>query len=284
MGFAQNAKTSDAQEVKKLKTIVALKEYPKKASDDEKMMVDSANAALRFAMENYWDFNEVVDFMPLEEAEDFVKDNEGYCYVAIVVGVSKSTKVRDSYQYVSYSEKLVLNDPKTVTSVYLPKYEGPLTRATAVYACQLLDKLFTLLHDGEMSSIMASRGYIKENGPNLIKKTLLIPKEYVNPKLSEDDIKLAYPYDLDICDLEKIEKAILEEDPKYAVVYYVPVPVGGKWVHQLYVSGTADGDPYGVADLGNVSLDLGFVSVGAGANKKYLINEKQMKQIGKIVD
>ncbi len=281
---AQLTTSTDAKTIKKMKMIVALQEYPKKATEGDKMMVDSANASLKFAMKNYWNFNEVADYMPFDEAKKFVKENDGYCYITINEGVSRSSVVRDSYRYVSYSERLAIYTNKIKMQTYLPKYEGFMSKTTAVYAVLQANKVLELLYNEEFKSLIGSRKYIKKNGPNIIKKTLLIPKEYVSPKLSEDDIKLAYPYDLDLCDLDKVEKAILEQDSKYAVLFYVPIPLGGKYVHRLYISNAEDGDIYGVADGNKVELDLGIFGSIGGQNKKYLINKRELKQIAKLVD
>lgn len=282
---AQMTSTADAKKIKGQKLIIALQEYPKKASNEDKAMIDSANASLTFALKKYWDFNEVAEVLPLSEAKEFVKKNKDYCYITIDEGVSRSTTIRDSYRYVSYSEKLSIYDPKIQATVYLPKYEGPMTTTTTVYATMQLNKVLELLYDEEFKNVMGSMGYVKKNGPKIIKKTLLIPKEYVSPKLSKDDIKLAYPYDLDLCDLDKIENAILNKDSKYAVVFYVPIPVSGKFIYRLYITNAEDGDIYGIADGSKVEIDLGiFGSVGGQSNKKYLINEKELKQIGKLVD
>lgn len=285
LSFSQMTTSYDASKIKDLKTIVALQEYPKKAGEDEKNKIDSLNANLSYAMKEYWDYNDVSDYMPLSEAKEFVKKNKGYCYVTINEGVSSSTTIQGSYRYVSYAEKLSVYMPKIACTVYLPYYEGIMTKTCSVYATMQMNKILDLLYKEEIKNIMSSQGYVKKNGPKIIQKTLLIPKEYVSPKLSSDDIKLAYPYDLDMCDLNKIEKVILDKNPKYAVAFYVPIPVGGKIVHRVYISNAEDGDIYGVMDGSKVALDLGiFGSIGGQENKKYLINEKELKQLSKIVE
>lgn len=285
---AQMTNSSDAKELKMKKVIVALREYPKNVKADEKAMIDSVNTSLKFAIENYWNFNSVADYMPLSKAKDFVKKNKKtHCFITIDKGVSKSLKHGSSsyrYQYVSYSEKLSVYTPSLTASVYLPQYSGSMNKTTSVYSVMQLQKILDLLYQKEFKNIIGSLGYVKKNGPKIIKKTLLIPKEYVSPKLSVDDIKLAYPYDLDICDLDKIKRATLNKDPKYAIIVYVPIPVGGKMVHRLYVSNAEDGDVYGVADGSKVDIDLGIFGNVGGQKKKYLINEKELKQLSKLVD
>lgn len=285
---AQVINSKEAKELKSRKIVVGLKEYPKKADADEKAMVDSVNSSLKYAMENYWEFSTVVDYLPLSEAKELVKSNKKtHCYITIDVGTSTSFKQGSGsyqYKYVSRGEKLSIYIPKMAATVYLPQYVSSMTKATGVYGVMQLQKMLDLLVKEELKSTMQFAGYIKDNGAKIINKTLLIPQEYISPKLSEDDIKLVYPYDLDICDLDKIEKVILDRDSKYAVAFFVPIPVGGKEVRRIFISNAEDGDIYGVADGNKISVDLGMFGTVGGSDKKYLINEKVLKQIGKIVD
>jgi hypothetical protein len=256
-------------------------------------MVDSVNASLRFAMENYWQFSEVANYMPISEAKEFIKKNKEYCYITIDEGVSRSLSRNgpliikgieySKYRYISYSERLSIYSPKLTASVYLPEYQGWMNKTTTVYAAMQLSKILDLLYEEKFKNLLGSGAYIKRNGPKIVNKTLLIPREYVSPKLSEVEIREAYPHPLELCDLEKIERAILNKDPKYAVVFHVPIPAGGKYLYRLYITNAEDGDIYGVADGNRVELDLGYISVG-GQNKKYLINKKELKQIGSIAD
>lgn len=282
---AQNTNTKDAKEIKDLKTIVALKEYPKKVKDNEKKLIDASNEALTFAMKNGWDFNTVSDYMPLSEAKLFVKKNKGYCYVSISDGVSKSSNKTTHFQTLAYSELLSIYIPKKASAVYLPSYVGPLSNTSAMYAVMQLNKNLSNLYDNNYSSMMGMSKYVKKNAPNVIKKTLLIPKEYVSDKLSLDDFKVEYPYDFELCDLEKIEEAITSKSTQYAVAFYVPIPVNGKYFHRIYISNAEDGEIYGTLEGSKVSLDFGVLgSIGGTSNKKYLINKNQVKDLRKLVD
>lgn len=285
---AQMVNTSDAKDIKSKKIIVVLRDYPEIANNKEKALVDSVNASIKFAMDKYWVYNNIVDYMSQNGAKDFVENNnKTHCYICFDYGISDSlTNIMSTseYKYFTYNGKLSIYTPALTASVYLPLYFGYLDKTSTVYAVMQLQKILELLCQEKIKNLMGSIEYVKMNGPKIIKKTLLIPKEYISPKLSKDDIELAYPYDSDICDLKKIERAILNKDPKYAIIFYVPIPVGGNIVHRLYITNAEDGDIYGVADGSKVEFKLSaFGSIG-GQNKKYLINEKELKQIGKLVD
>ncbi|MCB0482604.1 MAG: hypothetical protein KDC83_14340 [Flavobacteriales bacterium] len=286
--LAQNTSSSDAKKLKEQKVVVALKEYPKKASDAEKAAVDVANAAFEMAMSTHWNFTEIETILPLTEAKEYVEKNKSTFYMAIDEGISKSSTknnndgIRDNaYRWVSYSEKLSIYAPGLKASVWLPRYEGLMSIATAAYAVGLMNKTCELLYKEEFKSVLSSGKYVKENGPNVIKKTLLVPRNYVSPKLSDDDVRQAFPYEMELCDLSKVETAIIEKDPKYAVAYHIIMALGGKYLNRIYISDAADGDVYGVLDGHKVSIEWGGMSSGG---KDYLINEKELKQLRAIVE
>lgn len=299
LGFSAKSQfisTSEAQQIKTKKIIIALKEYPKKADEDEKILIDSSNSMLIYAMKNYWTFNEVGDVMPISEAKKMVeKNSDTYCYVYIDLGVSKrmSNAQKDSYGnpvdksftprelFSSSQERLGIYNSSLSMVVYLPYYEGAIKKSTAVYAVLQMNKLLSLLNDKSISGIMSSWSYIRKNGPKLKEKTLLIPREFISPKLTEEEIKENYPYSLEFCDLAKLESTILTKDPKYAVIYYIPTPIAGRILHRLFITNAEDGDIYGVSS--GSGIDLGVFSIGDKTNRKYLINKSELKQIAKIV-
>ncbi|MBN4065923.1 hypothetical protein JYT51_01160, partial [Candidatus Amoebophilus asiaticus] len=64
--------------------VVGLKEYEQDASEEEKELIDSSNAALKFAVENYWNFNKIEGIMPLSEAKKYASENKNtHCYMTI---------------------------------------------------------------------------------------------------------------------------------------------------------------------------------------------------------
>ncbi|MBN4065926.1 hypothetical protein JYT51_01175 [Candidatus Amoebophilus asiaticus] len=240
--IAQNTNTAAAERLKGKKLVVGLKEYEQDASEEEKELIDSSNAALKFAVENYWNFNKIEGIMPLSEAKKY----------AVTVGV------------------------------YLPHYEKPMGEVYAVYAVMQLQTTLNLLYTKKIKSLLASGKYVRNNGPKVIKKTLLIPEDYLSPKLGKDDVKLAYPYDIDFASMDKVKRAILERDPKYAVVFWVPFPIAGDYLHRLYITNAEDGDIYGVAD--GYKVNLTFIPGKDPFDREYLINKKELKQIRKLVD
>lgn len=280
---AQNTNKGDAINIKERKIIIALAEYPKKASDWEKEKIDIANESLKEAVEKYWSFSEIKGVLTRSEARKALKEDRSLSYITIEEGQIRSNSKPTNRVYVTYAERLAIYASSMSASVWLPKYEGDLSLATATYAVTQLNKILELLLEGKFNSLLTSGKYVKSNGPKIIEKTLLIADYYINPEISRDDLKLHYPYDLEVTSLEKIEKAILEKDPKYAVAYYVPIPVGRNFLHRVYISNAADGDIYGVLDGHKVSLDFG--SLGhVGGKGKSLINEKELKELAKIVD
>tara|TARA_B100000508_G_scaffold141012_1_gene145054 strand:+ start:9618 stop:10496 length:879 start_codon:yes stop_codon:yes gene_type:complete len=288
---AQNTNSNHAKEVKAKKIIVAYQDYPEDADDEKKALVDSTNKALEFAMKNFWDFNEIHDFMTLDDAKAYIEANDGFCYITIDIGESKSTtrnntpgSIGPTYKWVSYAEKLSVYTPKPISNAWLPRYEGPMSNATAAFAVQQMNILFTNLYEEKFSSLMKSRGYVKSIGHKVAEKTLYIPKAYLNPKLTRAEILKAYPYDLEFVELSEVEDAILEKNTEVAVAYYIIAAMGGKHFHRVYISDAATGEVYGALDGPALSLELGlFGDVGGNSGKKFLINKKELEQLNNIV-
>ncbi len=157
-----------------------------------------------------------------------------------------------------------------------------MTNATAAYAFTQLNKLFKLLYAEEFKNMFGSLGYVKRNGKKLKDKVVLMPNWYVSPKLTKEEIESIYPYPIGFAAEAKIENAILEQDPYYAVAYYVPIPAGSKIVHRIYITNSEDGDVYGVLDGNKFTVNLGPARIGN--NKEFLFNMKELKQLAGIVD
>lgn len=277
---AQNIKSSDAKKIKEKKLIVAYSKYPKKATDLDREFVDHSNQVLKETIESYWDFSAIGEAMTLDEAQEVIKKDKSQYYITLEALVTKD--IIDS-RIISYSERLAIYSPKLSASVFLPTYEGKMTKATATFAVLQLNKLLTLLETGEIKSVLASWNYIKTNGPKIITKTLLIPDTYIANKFTNEDVKLYYPYDLEIAPIEKIEAAILSRDPKYAVAYHVTMPGGGPkaLAHRVFIVNAEDGDVYGVLD--NFTIDIGTIAT-IGGKGSHLIDENELKRLAKIVD
>ncbi|MDF1548950.1 MAG: hypothetical protein P1P88_14085, partial [Bacteroidales bacterium] len=183
--------------------------------------------------------------------------------------------------YTCYGNILSINAPKRLVYDVLPYFDGDMDQVAIVFGIQQLQYILNLLDQEKIHAITDLRKYIrKNNGSKVINKTLLIPKEYLSPKISIDDIKAIYPYDMEICSNEKIERVILSKDPKYAVVFYVPTFAGSGKVEFLYISGAVDGEIFGFDVKGNVRLN----GIALNPKGKYIINKNELKKIGDMVD
>ena len=274
-------KPSYAEEIKNSKTIIGLKEYPKDASREEKEHIDSLNYILKFAVKNYWNYTEIADSMPLSEAKKYVKKNNGYSVASYGQGSSVSANYSGGYRYVAVSETFQLYIPGWNVPTYLPYFPEDMFLETMVFSVMKLQSQLEQKLSGELDKYKNLIKYYEAKSPQIIKKTLLIPEEYLSPELSESDIKLLYPFDYDICDLEKLSKAIIGKDSKYVIITFVPEPMNGDFSYKLYVSGTEDGFVYGV-DWGKT---FNFSVSGKNlTNRKYVITERELKVLSEMVD
>lgn len=290
----QNTTTAIAKVLKSKKLIVALQEYDKNTTAEDKVKIDSANAALKEAMTKIWTFSEIEGFKPESEAATFTKQNKKtHCYIKITKGESRSPRHNTTpqnqrsasdmgFRYVSYADIIAIFDPAQAIQVLLPYYENYMDIGDISYAVMQMQKQLELLESGKMASIMKSGSYVKANAKNLAGKTLLIPKEYLDPELTKAKVEAIYKKPVEITSIENIKTKIIEKDPTHAFIMYTPVAVSGRVFNRLYVSSTADGDVFGVCDGNPIRLELGiFGSVG---ERDYLVDAKILKQIAGFVE
>ena len=271
-------KPTFADYVKETKLIIGLNEYPECADEEVKAIIDSANAALKFAVYNYWDFTEVVDCMPLSEAKEKAKKEKIYSVANINLGFVNRKTYDFKGIYTTEGDMFQIYYPNKGNFItYLPYHEKCIGKAPVVFSTIQLQKSFDHMLKGENFTFA-------ESGPLIIEKTLLIPQEYLSPEISKSDIQLSYPYDFDICDLEKVKNAILEKDPKYAIISFIAHPIiydaksFGDYEYRMYVSGTKDGFRY-EEDLGT---KFKLSVAGVRITKKPSIAERELKILGEI--
>lgn len=288
--YAQMFPSEKAPEIKKMKLIIALTEYPPKATEYEKAYIDSLNASLTFAVKNYWTYSEIEGAKPLEEAKVFVKQHDKtHCYIAIVTQVSHSlhhsSGAGSRTRTLSEGDKIVFFAPDEDCWMFMPVTYDYVSNAAIVFPLQMLQNHLYLQESGVLKpGFMNSLRHLNKNGHKMQNKTLLIPEFYFDSKMSKEDISSIYKYKIELCDQQKLEKVILEKDPKYAVMFYTEVPVGGDYAKMLPIISSEDGDFYGSGRSDNIfRLDLGIVRT-TGSIGNYLIDKKVLKSIFEIAN
>lgn len=91
------------------------------------------------------------------------------------------------------------------------------------------------------------KSYYKENGQLLKEKTLIILKDNLNEKLTEEEIKKEYPFDFKIVNREEYDNTIMERNDKQCYVIILPlakIPISStglaaiNWYHEIIDANT----------------------------------------------
>ena len=112
-------------------------------------------------------------------------------------------------------------------------------------------------------------------------KTLLIPTEYLDEKITAENISENYPYPVEITSASAMYEAMENKDSQYAVPLWVPMRIEDKDVNRIYIGDPSNGDILGFVKGENIRVDD---EVFSGAEKiKPLIKSGELQAIGKLV-
>lgn len=258
-------KPEDVKDLKYRPLIVMLKEAK---SDQEKPYVEYYNQAIQRAVRNFWIFNDSIVFMPRSQVQSLHKSgNTSYGVMQFALWEVREYKSdkwsKNSFMHRYQSDSWI----RTILAVgliekafqralpyiyynHLPNIypsEGDL-----VCAMQQIQSYLQYRLEGKKARDM--REEIEQNAYKLKEKTLLMDKEEVSKKLTDADIKAAYPYPYKLAGYEEIEKAILSRDPKYAYVQIVPMAMNEKTVYAHLVVNAENGEMLGWSAPGPIMI------------------------------
>lgn len=285
--FAQmsNLTTDQVKKLKAKKLIVALKEYPKNATQVDMNYIDSSNVAIKFAFSNSWTFNEIHDYMPVSKAKEFVKGNkDSYFYIVLEDIEVKRNVNSQSIRYITKGEFISIYSTSRIYNSFVPYYEGPLDNALATYAVKYLQYTLVAFDTGEVKSLYGFSDVVKKSALKLKERKLLIPVEFINPEITEEAIKNVYKYPFEICPYEKVKKAILDNDKTVGICVFISLPVSARYIDLIYVALPETAEVCANIQCSPTSsVSLGVFGM-TGKRKEYLINEKQLPLFKTIIN
>lgn len=309
--FSMTSK-KEAMQIKNAVLLVSLEEEnPKTANkltdkpdklEHYRNQIEGRNHALKNAVEKYWSFSNKVEYTTEARAKELLKTEKGK-YVQIGFGqyidyerfktgfgadgkpagwghtinssgmkeigmtYNRSTKYSETANMIT---TLTITDPDNIIKVHLPNVYP--SESDAVYGIQQIQYILNYLLADDNNSIMKLPGQIKKNSSELKNKTLLLDKEDLDGKLTEKEIKEAYPFTFKIVSQEEIDKAILEKDPNVAYVQITETPGGKGNVSAHFVNNPGDGKIY-CYDAPTVAVTIkgsGLVTYGQRIKKHNL--------------
>ena len=273
-GFAQFKNTSykEALQIQKRIMLVSIEEEDKKYIEKNKKnpkqiqyyreQLANRNQFLKSALESCWTFSKT-EFKTKSEVTQLLKtkpdeySNMDYNiyndYSWVNTGRGSNGRpagydpVRRDYNWSTRSRtlsnrilQLVIKMPKIEVQCNLPTvYISP---GDVIFGVQQLQYTLSFLAADPKNSMRDLLfGQVEKNAPELKNKILLVNKDDLSAKLSEDEISKNYPFSFKIVSAEEIEKAIVAKDAQYAFVQLVPAQIGKGNVDVQMISNAEDG-------------------------------------------
>ena len=308
--FCQNMTSKQAKELKGRILLIALDEVSPEAIGDIKEGIDmkayeelvsANNTVLKYAFEKYWTFSKELQFVSQAEMTKKLKD-EPQKYAAIIlaryidysrwggsqmIGYNQEHVGNVTYnvphyafspvEYVAENEimELRIMMPKRVFSIGLPRIV--ITEADAIYGVKQLQYYMQELDKEEKADawkiIKTCRGEVLKG------KTLLMSKEDMDPKLTDEEIKKVYTYPYKIVSQDEIDKALIE-GTDCAIAVIVSAEAGKGNVSLQYLVNAGSGELYGII---YPKLPVGIKGVKAWTYNQR-IKKKQLKDFQEKAD
>ncbi len=204
-----------------------LKYYQKRAKKNDhfknkiveyKANIESYNKTIKDAVENYWGFDNPVEYMSYKEMKD-LKRSQKKQYVCLMFDSPYELITEEARHPIL---KLFYADKKSVKLLEFYKNDT-INRVDLVYGIQQFNSHLNLVMQGKLTTKYKSYKNLKANvrvNPPLYKdKVLLIKSEDLHSSLSAESIAKLYPHAFEIVSEEKFEQALFEKDDIYALLY-----------------------------------------------------------------
>lgn len=212
------------------------------------------NQALKTAVENFWNFSEVVEYLPIDEAYKKVKNTPNL--VVLSIGTTKSNslshgKGMNRYKFVSKGNHIEISTGKRAVLVknYIPAFgkENIITDEIIAFGISSLQYMCQTMDQQNIKSNLKLKSAYKVHSPKLKTKKLYVMEGWLSDKIQADEVESIYDFPVEVVSYEKWENAILSKKEGVAYSIIVPVPVGGDYVYQHYLVDAQTGMIYGIS-------------------------------------
>jgi hypothetical protein len=203
--------------------------------------IEGLNEALKKVVKTHWTYSQNPEFMPLSEARKLLKENKGkYAIVHFEekendVTYTPSRKLNGDHPIVGWSKhqekweynynlrdrvksivvnKLVLDAPKTIIEVYLPKRIASL--GDLAFGIQHMQYLLNSLSKKNPTTEKILFDRAIQTRASLARKTLMIDRK--ETRLGFTEIQNFYSYKIKMVNYQEIENAVLLKDTSVAFI------------------------------------------------------------------
>lgn len=276
---AQLLKRATVDEIKQGKIVVAL-------TEDEAL-----NKVWKAAIENRWNYTEIIDFVSEEDAFDQLKA-EKVNYV-LYLNLQKVSQSRDYgktaigmnsiYRYVSEGMALELrNGKRSIAAVqYIPPFgaDNEYAEAFIHFGIDAFQYQFETIINNDLKNNMRLYDEYNKNGAKLKDKTLLVLADWLNKKITIDEAKAPYKGKMEFVPFADWKEAILTYKEGMGYVVVVPVPVAGKYIYLHYLMDAANGHVMG---MGQPKVSFG--AFGYSKGNSGFVNEKNIEIYNEVIE
>jgi hypothetical protein len=249
-GEGQWVKEKDVQKVKQSKMIVAL------TGDAE------TDEGIQKAIKSFWTFTSPdVSTMSYQEAKAMAKGKDSIVILTVAHAKSKSSKQKGrvfgigpivlkeaDFRNVSYGTCVIIEDGKgnVLVSSYIPTFgeNDNITPEVLTFGISSMNYLLSVMDEKKLASNLKAKSAFKEKAKDLLKeKTLYIPKDWLDEKVSLEEVSKTYSASVEVVSYEVWQETIVgRKDKAYVIV--VPMPVGGDFVYVHYLMDAKTGMVY----------------------------------------
>lgn len=274
---AQNMKSEDAQECKKMKLIIGATEN---GPGHSKYLVKALN--------DNWNFSEIEGTMEKNEAIEFTDENEETHYTITFASSIIRSKVNEDeyYEYyaVGVNEGIALYiDGRKELFIQFPTILNSCEDPYPYVHYSVMQMLYFVnaLEQEKASSVLWSRGLIEENAKLLKGKKLIINSELVDNDLIQNKVEeILKGIDYEYVSIDEYEQILQSKNGDNVVLVDVPFTNGTITAFLYYLVDPATGMIYGIEkDKPWFALNLRFTIIPVGNNPDRLLDKSDYKGI-----
>ncbi len=273
----QLVKLTNIEQIKNSKIIVIL-------TEDEDL-----NSHLKSAVENFWDFNEVVDYLSEDEAYAITKTNSNLLTLGIeAVKVRSSTigKGFSSFRYVTEGLQIEIKkgeNSKSLMNQFIPSLGENLEFADVFLSFGISTLNYTagfMIENQLKNNMRLYNDYQKYSDASLKNSTLLITENWIHKKTTIEEIKETYDGAIEVTPFIDWKEAILEKKSGTAYSIVVPIPAGSAYMYMHYLIDCETGTVFGVA---RPKINVGLYTYSLTESNSGYIRKKNIKIYNDII-
>jgi len=245
------------------------------------------NTALKELITAHWNISEIEGAAPLKEALGKAQKNPELYVLYIGSATSRSFKhgppnAKIKYRYISNGKFIGFSNgnKKPILKSFIPTYDNIVPNESIVHGVSYIQEVFRLMIDKNLKGGMKAIAEFKNQGPDLKNKTLLIPKGWMDTKLSEEQIKKNYTANFKVVSHQDWKNAILNGQKDAAYVILAPIPIGGNYLYQHHI---CDAETKKFYALIQPKAGVSINGINASKSNTGYINKKNIKKYNGVL-